>query len=151
MTFYTYEVAKLIHQHTNQKLPPCFTYTFTNISDIHSQNTRSKSKNNFYLHKFSTTHAAKNTTQNEVLRIRVKKFRQSLPEKCSKSTKIAIAACNISKIFWGSIPSDPPKAFSVFQSASISSAEKITLEKNVEITVAPLKIFLYVTTLPLEQ
>ena len=67
-----------------------------------------------------------------LLRIRVKKFKQSLPRKCSQSTKIAIIACNISKFFRGSISPgpEPPKAFSVFQSATISSAEKTTLEKK---------------------
>ena len=56
---YAYEVAKLIHQHTMQKLPYCFTSFFTNISDIHAKNTRSNSKNNFYLPKYSTTRCQK--------------------------------------------------------------------------------------------
>ena len=56
---YTYEVAKLMHQHTMQKLPHCFTSFFTNISHIHAKNTRSNSKNNFYFLKYSTTRCQK--------------------------------------------------------------------------------------------
>ena len=56
---YTYEVAKLMHQNTLQKLPHCFTCFFTNISDIHAKNTRSNSKINFYLPKYSTTRCQK--------------------------------------------------------------------------------------------
>ena len=53
-----------------------------------------------------------------ILRIRVKKFNQNFPENYSKSTKIAITACNFSKIFRGSMPPDPPRALLVSQSAS---------------------------------
>ena len=56
---YTYEVAKLMHQHTMQKLPHCFTSFFTKISDIHTKNTKSNSKTNFYLPKYSTTRCQK--------------------------------------------------------------------------------------------
>ena len=49
----------------------------------------------------------------EALRIRVKKFKQNLAENYSKSTKIAITACKFSKIFWGSMPPDYPRAFLV--------------------------------------
>ena len=56
---YTCEVVKLMHQHTMQKLPHCFTSFFTNISDIHEKNTRSNSKNNFYLPKYSATRCQK--------------------------------------------------------------------------------------------
>ena len=54
----------------------------------------------------------------EVLKIRVEKFKQNLCENYLKSTKITITACKFSKIFWGSIPPDPPRAFRVSQSAS---------------------------------
>ena len=59
INLYTYEVAKLMHQPTSLKLPPCFTSIFTNISDIHARNTRSKSKINFFLPKYSTTRCQK--------------------------------------------------------------------------------------------
>ena len=50
----------------------------------------------------------------EALRIRVKKFKQNLAEEnYSKSTKIAITACKFSKIFYGSMPPDYPRAFLV--------------------------------------
>ena len=80
----------------------------------------------------------------EVLGIRVKKFKQTLTEKCSKSTKIAISLQQV--IFQnfpgGAIPPDAPKAFSVFQSALISSAEKTCLKKMVKLCPPPfLKFF----------
>ena len=59
MDLYTYEVAKLMHQHTMQKFLYCFTSLFTNISDIHAKNTRSNSKNNFYHPKYSTSRCQK--------------------------------------------------------------------------------------------
>ena len=46
--------------------------------------------------------------RSSLLRIRVQKFIQNLPENYSKSTKIAITACEFSKNFRGSIP---PGAF----------------------------------------
>ena len=52
----------------------------------------------------------------EALRIKAKKFAESLRENYSKSTKIAITACTFSKIFRGSMPPDPPRAFSLSQS-----------------------------------
>ena len=51
-------------------------------------------------------------------RIRVKNFKQNLPENYSKSTKIAITASNFSKIFRRSMPPDPLRAHRVSQSAS---------------------------------
>ena len=54
----------------------------------------------------------------ELLRNTVKKFKQNLPEKCFKSTKIAVTECNISKFSQVSMPPDPPRVFSVSQSAS---------------------------------
>ena len=76
------------------------------------------------------------------IRIRVKKFKQNLPENHSKSTKIAITACKFSKNFQGSMPPDPPRAFLVSQSApNLLCRKKFTLEKNVEI-MAPFLKFL---------
>ena len=69
----------------------------------------------------------------EAIRIRVKKLKRNLPEKCSKSTKMAITACKFSNIFRESMPSDPPEPFLFLSLLQISSAEKTTLEKNVEI------------------
>ena len=56
---YTYEVAKLMHQHTMQKLPHCFTSLFINISDIHAKNTRSNSKTTSTPPKYSTRRCQK--------------------------------------------------------------------------------------------
>ena len=53
----------------------------------------------------------------EALRIRLKKFKQNFPENYSKSTKIAIATCNISKFFMGACPRTP-RVFLVSRSAS---------------------------------
>ena len=44
----------------------------------------------------------------QITQIRVKKFKQNLPENYSKSTKITIVACEFSKFFRGSTPPDPP-------------------------------------------
>ena len=79
-----------------------------------------------------------------LIRIRVKRFKQNLPNECSKSNKIAITACNISKLF-PTLP-DPLEPFPFFNLLQISSAEKNTLEKNVEIMPLTLfKIFRYAT------
>ena len=40
-----------------------------------------------------------------------KNFHQNLPKNCSKSTKMVTAACKFPKIFWESMPQDPPRAF----------------------------------------
>ena len=69
----------------------------------------------------------------EVLRIRVKKFKQNLRENYSKSTKIAITACKISKISRGSMPPDPLESLLFLNLFRFGSAEKNTLEKNEEI------------------
>ena len=69
----------------------------------------------------------------EALKIRVKKFKQNLPENNSKSTETAIAARKISKFFRRSMPPNPPRAFLVLNQLQISSAEKKYASKNVEI------------------
>ena len=71
----------------------------------------------------------------EVLRIRVKKSKPSLCENYSKSTKLAITACKFSKIFRGSMPSDPLQLFLSFNQLQISSAKKKTLKRYVEIII----------------
>ena len=43
----------------------------------------------------------------EALRDQVKKIKHNLPEKYSKSTKIAITACKFPKIFRGTCPQTP--------------------------------------------
>ena len=73
----------------------------------------------------------------EALRNRVKKFKQILPENYSKNTKIAITACKFSKIYWVSMPPDPPLVFPVSQSAfNLLCRKKIRL-KHVEIMAPP--------------
>ena len=81
----------------------------------------------------------------EAFTVRVKKFRQNLPENYSKSTKIAITAWKISKIFRGSLPPDPPEPFLFLNQHQISSAEKNTLEKYIEIMAPPFEISRYAT------
>ena len=75
------------------------------------------------------------------LRIRLKKFHQNLVGNCSKSTKLAIAACKFKKFFRGSMPPDPLEPFLFLNQLQISSTEKNTLEKNVKI-MPPLLKFL---------
>ena len=68
----------------------------------------------------------------KALRIRVKKFKQNLPENYSKSTKITITACKFSKIFRESIPPDFSRLKSLFcVSISFTSVlpKKIRLKK----------------------
>ena len=79
----------------------------------------------------------------EALTIKVKKFKQNLPENYSKSTKIAIAACKFSKFFRGSKPPDSLKLFLVSQSAlNLFCRKKKYPQKNVKIMVSPLLKFL---------
>ena len=84
----------------------------------------------------------------EALRIRVKKFKHNLPENYSTSTKIAITACKLSKIFWGSMPPDPPKFFLSLHQLQINSAEKNTLKKCGNYAPSPFKSFCYATAGP---
>ena len=84
----------------------------------------------------------------EALRIKVKKFKQNLPENYSKSTNIAITASKFSKNFLGSMPTDPLEHFLFLNQLQIISAEK-TEGKNVEITLTlpppPFEISRYTT------
>ena len=62
-----------------------------------------------------STHNEKCTNKNiiydETFRFRGKKFKQNLPQNCSRSTKMAITVCKFPKIFQGSMPPDPPRTF----------------------------------------
>ena len=80
----------------------------------------------------------------EALRTRVKKFKQNLSENYSKSTKIAITACKFSKIFRSSMLQDPPRDFSVSQSASnlFCRKKKIRLKKMWKLCPSPFSKFL---------
>ena len=51
---YTFEIAKLMHQHSKNSLSSCFSTVFTPLFDIHEKQTKSKTKSNFYLPKLST-------------------------------------------------------------------------------------------------
>ena len=76
----------------------------------------------------------------EAPRIRVKKFKHSLPENYSKSTKIAISLqqhVNFQKFLGGACPRTPLE-LSWFYQLQISSAEKKKIRwKNVEIMPPP--------------
>ena len=73
-----------------------------------------------------------------LLKIIVKKFKQSLPEKCSKNTKIAITACNISKFFLRSMPRTPLKPFLYFNLLQLALLKKtIRLKKMVKLCSPP--------------
>ena len=71
----------------------------------------------------------------EAIRIRVKKFRQNLPEKCSKSPKIAITACKFSNFFREGCPRTPQSLCCLLICFKLALPKKTTLEKNVEIMV----------------
>ena len=80
---------------------------------------------------------------NEALRIRVKKFKQTLLENHSKITKIAIAACKFAKIFWGSMPPTPLELFLFLNQLQICSAKKnLRLKKRWELWLPSLSKFL---------
>ena len=71
-------------------------------------------------------------TELEALRIRVKKFKQNLPENYSKNTKITTTAVNL-KFSGGACPrTDPLRAFLVSELASNLLCRKNTLEENEE-------------------
>ena len=82
----------------------------------------------------------------EAYRIRIKKFKQDLPEIYSKSTNIAIAACKFLKFLQGSMLPDPPRAFLVFQSVlNLFCRKKIRLKKVEIMPSPPFKISRYAT------
>ena len=68
-------------------------------------------------------------TFGERLKIRSQKYKQTLCENCSKSTKMAITACKFSKIVRGIMPPDPLESFLLFKLLKINSVGKTTLEK----------------------
>ena len=49
---YTFEVGKIMYQHSKQALPSCISSFFSHISSIHSHRTRSSTKKNLYIPKF---------------------------------------------------------------------------------------------------
>ena len=51
---YKFEIAKLMHQHSKQNLPPAISNLFKPLSNIHNRITRSVSLNHIYVEKFST-------------------------------------------------------------------------------------------------
>ena len=75
----------------------------------------------------------------EARRIKVKKFKQNLPKNYSKSTKIAITARKFLKIFRGSMPPNPLRAFLVSQSAlNLLCRKKNTPKKMWKLCPPPL-------------
>ena len=56
---YTFEIAKIMHQHSRKELPPELSSFFITTRQIHNRATRSHSKNTFYLPKFSSSRCQK--------------------------------------------------------------------------------------------
>ena len=56
---YTYEISKLMHQHSKQLLPSGLLSCFNSLTAIHDRHTRSKTQNNLYLPKYSTNRCQK--------------------------------------------------------------------------------------------
>ena len=77
----------------------------------------------------------------ETLIIRAKTFKQTLPENCSKSTKMATTVWKFSKIFWGSMSPYPPRSFFIFNMFQNNSSGKNALENMSKIGVPFLKNF----------
>ena len=65
----------------------------------------------------------------EVLKVRGQKYEQTVSENCSKSAKMSITVCKFSKIFRGSMPSDPLESFLLLKLLEINCREKTELEK----------------------
>ena len=94
-------------------------YNFFIISNLFDYN------NSYALSTHNRKCANKCVIFGEALRIRGKKFKQNLPENCSKSTKMAIVVCKFSKFFWESIPPVLPGAVFLFLNfLQINSAGK---------------------------
>ena len=55
-----------MHQHSKNSLLSCFSPFFTPLSDIHERQTKSKTKSNFYLPKFSTRRCQRSSKYHEV-------------------------------------------------------------------------------------
>ena len=49
----TYVIAKIVHQHSNQITPACFSTLFSNLSSINARQTRSSTNKNLYFPKCS--------------------------------------------------------------------------------------------------
>ena len=76
------------------------------------------------------------------------KNKQSLSQNCAKSTKMATAVCEFSKLFWGSMSPDPPRAFFIVNIyiRQNNSAQNNTLENMANWGTPYVKEFLeYVT------
>ena len=56
---YTFETAKLMHQHSTNMLPQNLSTYFKELTSIHHRHTRSKTKKKLYLPKFSTNRCQK--------------------------------------------------------------------------------------------
>ena len=69
----------------------------------------------------------------KTLKIRVKNFKQNLPENYDASTKIAITASKFSKIFRVACLRTPLKSFLFLNQLQTSSAEKKSLEKMLKL------------------
>ena len=72
--------------------------------------------------------------------IRGQKYEQTLPENCSKSTKMAITVRKFSKNFRGSMPWTLLESFLVPKLLKINSAGKNMLEKGTKIGASLKKI-----------
>ena len=70
------------------------------------------------------TERTKSIIFGEALKIRGKKYKQNLPENCSKSTLMAITVCKFSKIFRGSMPPDSPRVILLLKLLKINYARK---------------------------
>ena len=54
LELYKFEIAKLMHQHSKQNLPPTISNLFKPLSNIHNRIIRSVSLNHIYVENFST-------------------------------------------------------------------------------------------------
>ena len=92
---YIYEIAKIMHQHSNKITSACFSTLFTNLTSIYARQTRSITDKNLYLPKYSTSRCQKsvkfqgpkiwnsipvNLRKNDLPNFKKKKYKQKLLE-----------------------------------------------------------------------
>ena len=61
-----FEIAKIMHQHSRQSFPSCFSAFFNNLNDTHNSHARATEKKNLHLSKFSTIRFQKSIQYQEV-------------------------------------------------------------------------------------
>ena len=128
-------------------LPPAI---FSNVFDAYNFSIISSLFDSIMPYAISTHNRKVRTKRiifGKALRIRVKNFKQNLPENYSQNAKIAITVCKFLKFFRESMPPDPLQSFSCFSISFVFVLpKKNTLEKNVKIMLPPSSLLKFLAT-----